>query len=93
MPAFTSCVTVIRELGMKAGVSLNPSTSLTAIEEILPDVDLVLLMSVNPGFGGQTFISSTLEKISRLRAMCDRRSLSVLIEVDGGIDRTIFEAS
>ena len=81
-------VTVIRELGMKAGVSLNPSTSLTAIEEILPYVDLVLLMSVNPGFGGQTFISSTLEKISHLRAMCDRKSLSVLIEVDGGIDRT-----
>ena len=81
-------VTVIRELGMKAGVSLNPSTSLTAIEEILPYVDLVLLMSVNPGFGGQSFISSTLEKISRLRAMCDRKSLSVLIEVDGGIDRT-----
>ena len=81
-------VTVIRELGMKAGVSLNPSTSLTAIEEILPYVDLVLLMSVNPGFGGQSFIPSTLGKISHLRTMCDSRSLSIQIEVDGGIDRT-----
>ena len=81
-------VTAIRELGMKAGVSLNPSTSLTAIEEILPCVDLVLLMSVNPGFGGQSFIPSTLGKISHLRTMCDSRSLSIQIEVDGGIDRT-----
>jgi ribulose-phosphate 3-epimerase len=81
-------VTAIRELGMKAGVSLNPSTSLTAIEEILPYVDLVLVMSVNPGFGGQSFIPTTLGKISRLRTMCDSRSLSVPIEVDGGIDRS-----
>lgn len=81
-------VTAIRELGMKAGVSLNPSTSLSTIEEILPSVDLVLLMSVNPGFGGQSFIPSTLEKVSRLRTMCDSRGLRVAIEVDGGIDRS-----
>lgn len=75
----------IRERGLKAGVSLNPSTPLCAVEEILPKLDMVLLMSVNPGFGGQRFIPETLDKIQRLRAMCDARGLSTDIEVDGGI--------
>ena len=75
----------IKELGPKAGVVLNPATPLTQIEEILPDVDLVMLMSVNPGFGGQSFIPSALEKIRRLRAMIEEQGLAVGIEVDGGI--------
>jgi ribulose-phosphate 3-epimerase len=73
----------IRELGCKAGVSINPGTSLTAIEEVLDKVDLVLLMSVNPGFGGQSFIDGTLSKLERLAQ--SRGSLKFLIEVDGGI--------
>ncbi|MDR3589789.1 MAG: ribulose-phosphate 3-epimerase [Negativicutes bacterium] len=76
----------IRQRGLKAGVSLNPSTSLTAVEEVLDAVDMVLIMSVNPGFGGQKFIPATLDKISRLRAMITERKLAVDIEVDGGID-------
>lgn len=73
----------IRALGKKAGVSLNPGTSETAIEHVLDDVDLVLVMSVNPGFGGQTFIPSAVEKIRRLRAMIGARPID--LEVDGGI--------
>jgi ribulose-phosphate 3-epimerase len=76
----------IRALGAKASVVLNPSTSLTTIEEVLGDVDQVLLMSVNPGFGGQAFIPSTVDKVRRLRAMFDARGLSTDIEVDGGIN-------
>jgi ribulose-phosphate 3-epimerase len=76
----------IHEKGMKAGVALNPATSLSLIEEILPDLDMVLIMTVNPGFGGQKFISSTLDKIARLRRMIDKRGLNVDIEVDGGIN-------
>ncbi len=75
----------IRALGVKPAVSLNPATPLFMIEEILPDVDMVLLMSVNPGFGGQSFIDSTLDKIRRLRAMCDARGLKTDIQVDGGV--------
>lgn len=77
----------IHALGMKAGVSLNPSTSLSTIEEILPHIDMVLLMSVNPGFGGQKFIVETVDKISRLRKMIKDRQLQVEIEVDGGINK------
>jgi ribulose-phosphate 3-epimerase len=73
----------IRELGCKAGVSINPGTSLAAIEEVLDSVDLVLIMSVNPGFGGQKFISSALNKIERLAEV--RGDRKFLIEVDGGI--------
>jgi len=77
----------IKELGVKAGVVLNPATPLTAIELVLEDVDLVLLMTVNPGFGGQSFIPSMAGKISRLRRMLDDRGLSdVHIEVDGGVN-------
>jgi ribulose-phosphate 3-epimerase len=75
----------IRALGKKAGVVLNPSTHESAIEHVLPLCDLVLLMSVNPGFGGQKFIEATVEKVRRVRGMIDRRGLATLIEVDGGI--------
>ena len=75
----------IRELGKKASVVLNPATPLEAIEWVLGDVDQVLIMSVNPGFGGQKFIGSALEKIRHLRAMIVERDLDVCIEVDGGI--------
>jgi len=75
----------IKELGKKAGAVLNPSTPLTSLEEILPDLDLVILMTVNPGFGGQSFIESSLAKIKQLKKMIDDRGLKVGIEVDGGV--------
>jgi len=76
---------LIRQLGSRAGVSVNPATPLAAIEEVLGDIDLLLIMTVNPGFGGQTFIESMLPKIRKARAMLDRLSPDVLLEVDGGI--------
>ena len=79
-------LTAIRDLGCRAGVVLNPATPLVSIEEALPFVDYVLVMSVNPGFGGQSFIGASLDKVSRLRGMIDSRGLNVHIEVDGGID-------
>jgi ribulose-phosphate 3-epimerase len=79
----------IKELKCKAGVSLNPSTPLSAIDEILPYVDLVLVMSVNPGFGGQQFIESSADKIARLRRRLDELKLSAELEVDGGINTEI----
>lgn len=78
-------VQVIKSYGIKAGVVLNPATSLSTIEEILPEVDMVLLMSVNPGFGGQKYIETTTDKIRRLRQMINDRNLNVDIEVDGGV--------
>ena len=78
----------IRDLGCRPGVVLNPATPLVSVEEALPFVDYVLVMSVNPGFGGQSFISTSLDKISRLRGMIDSRGLNVHVEVDGGIDTT-----
>ena len=76
----------IKELGVKAGVTLNPATPLGSLEEILPQVDLVLIMSVNPGFGGQSYIPASTDKIARLRRMLDERGLThVELEVDGGI--------
>lgn len=75
----------IREAGMKVGLSLNPGTPLVALEEVLDQLDLVLLMSVNPGFGGQQFIPSTLDKIRRLRAWADQVNPELIIQVDGGI--------
>ena len=78
-------IQVIKNHGIKAGVVLNPATSLSSIEEILPEVDMVLLMSVNPGFGGQKYIETTTDKIRRLRAMIQERNLKVDIEVDGGV--------
>lgn len=76
----------IKKAGMKAGVTLNPHTPVSMLEDILPDVDMVLLMSVNPGFGGQEFIPQSVEKIARLKEMILRKNLSTLIEVDGGIN-------
>lgn len=76
----------VKELGVKAAVAINPSTPLSAIEEILDELDMILIMSVNPGFGGQKFISSALNKIERLRAILNQRNLAVDIQVDGGIN-------
>lgn len=76
----------IHEAGMKAGVTLNPATPVSVLEDIIEDVDLVLLMSVNPGFGGQKFIPRTYEKVRALRKMIDERGAHVLIEVDGGVN-------
>ena len=75
----------IRELGKKAGVVLNPGTPLSLIEYVLPLCDLILIMSVNPGFGGQSFIESMVDKVARLRKMCDEKGLDPWIEVDGGL--------
>jgi ribulose-phosphate 3-epimerase len=76
----------IKALGKKAGVVLNPATSPVALAEIMPDVNLILVMTVNPGFGGQKFIHNTLGKIRRLRQMIDHAKLDIDLEVDGGID-------
>lgn len=76
----------IKNAGMKAAVTLNPATPVELLTDILPDLDMVLLMSVDPGFGGQSFIERTLDKIRRLRTMIDTAGLSTLIEVDGGIN-------
>lgn len=75
----------IKESGVKAGVSLNPATSILSVEHILPDIDFVLLMSVNPGFGGQKFIPHIIHKITALKKIIKNRGLTTLIEVDGGI--------
>ena len=78
-------IQVIHSYGIKAGVVLNPATPLSAVEEILPEVEMVLLMSVNPGFGGQKYIQTTTDKVRRLRQMITERNLNVDIEVDGGV--------
>lgn len=85
-PHMHRLVQSIKSVGKLAGVSLNPGTPLTAVEEILGYVDMVLVMSVNPGFGGQQFIRSSVDKIARLRKMIDERGLKVDIQVDGGIN-------
>jgi ribulose-phosphate 3-epimerase len=86
----------IKSLGMKAGVAVNPHTSIALLEDIIADVDLVCLMSVNPGFGGQKFIPQTLEKIKQLRGMCNAKGLQTHIEIDGGVTlenaKTIVDA-
>ena len=79
-------VTEIRNLGMKAGVAINPHTPVSLLKNILPSIDMVLIMTVNPGFGGQLFIKESYNKISELRKMIDAGGYDVLIEVDGGID-------
>jgi ribulose-phosphate 3-epimerase len=78
-------IELIHSLGKKAGVSLNPATSLATLDMILPDLDLVLLMTVNPGFGGQSFIANCLPKIARLRQQIDDLGLPIELEVDGGV--------
>ena len=86
----------LKALGVKAGVVLNPHTPVTVLEDIVGDLDLVLLMSVNPGFGGQQFIERTFGKIRRLKAMIEDQGLSTMIEVDGGVNTenasALFEA-
>ncbi len=78
----------IRKLGMKAGVSINPHTSVELLNDILEEADLVLIMSVNPGFGGQKFIKNSIQKITRLKEMITQKGCKTLIEVDGGVDAT-----
>jgi ribulose-phosphate 3-epimerase len=78
-------IQAIQDLGVKAGVTLNPATPLSTLEEILPLVDLVLVMSANPGFGGQTYIPGSTDKIRRLRQMIDATNPDIWLEVDGGI--------
>ena len=80
-------IQAIKAEGMLAGVTLNPHTPVSVLEEIAPDLDLVMLMSVNPGFGGQRFIPSMVEKTRKLRALLDRTGSKALIEVDGGVNR------
>ncbi|MBN1337690.1 MAG: ribulose-phosphate 3-epimerase [Bacteroidales bacterium] len=89
-------VTEIKKLGMKAGVALNPHTGIHLLEDILTEIDLVLIMSVNPGFGGQKFIPNTLEKVKSLKKLIQSKKSDAMIEVDGGIDtvncRDLFNA-
>ena len=88
LPHLHRTITQIKKLGAKAGVVLNPSTPVSSIEEVAGDVDFVLVMSVNPGFGGQVFIPGSLKKIRSVRALLDRAGSRAPIEVDGGIDLT-----
>jgi ribulose-phosphate 3-epimerase len=89
-------LTAIREAGGQAGIAINPATPLSSLEEALPYADFILLMSVNPGFGGQKFIPTSIDKLRRLRRMIDERGLETKIEIDGGVDagniRRIVEA-
>lgn len=85
-------VSQIKELGLKAGVSLNPATPLSFVESILTDIDLLLIMTVNPGFGGQQFIKTMLSKIRQARELIDRFAPAVLLEVDGGVTLTNLPA-
>jgi ribulose-phosphate 3-epimerase len=82
----------IKATGAKAGVALNPHTPVSVLEDILEDVDLVLLMSVNPGFGGQKFIYQTIPKVKKLRQMMDERNIEAYIEIDGGVGLQNIEA-
>ncbi|HEX9861151.1 MAG TPA: ribulose-phosphate 3-epimerase, partial [Nitrospirota bacterium] len=85
LPHMNRTLAEIRRQGMKAGVSLNPSTPLSALDWVWEYMEMLLIMSVNPGFGGQSFISNSLTKISAARAEIDRRGLNIVIEVDGGV--------
>jgi ribulose-phosphate 3-epimerase len=86
LPHLHRTVHAIKKLGVKAGVVLNPSTPIVALEEIAPDVDFVLVMSVNPGFGGQTFIPRSESKVRDVRALLDRAGNHAEVEIDGGVD-------
>ena len=88
-PHIQRVVQTIKGLGVKAGVALNPGTPIDALEEVLPSLDLVLVMTVNPGFGGQAFIEPMLDKVVRLRAELDKRGLTTELEVDGGINAEV----
>ena len=85
-PHLHGTIRLIKELGARAGVSLNPPTPLSAVDEFIHDVDLVLIMSVNPGFGGQSFIPETLPRIANMRKIIDSRKPGIELEVDGGIN-------
>ena len=84
-PRLHRTLTAIRALGMKAGVALNPHTPVSVLSDVLNEIDLVCLMSVNPGFGGQTFIERTYDKVRDMRAMSDAAGLNIQIEIDGGV--------
>ena len=85
-------IQLIRECGVRPGVVLNPSTPVQTLEWIIEDVDYVLIMSVNPGFGGQTFIKNSLDKVLKLRQLIQRKNLKTLIEIDGGVnEKTIAD--
>jgi len=88
LPHLQRALSHLRARGVRAGVALNPSTPLGALDEVLPELDYVLIMSVNPGFSGQKFLPASLDKVRRLRAQIQARSLTVSIEVDGGVDLT-----
>lgn len=90
-PNLHRTLTAIKSAGAQAGVVLNPATPASAVEEALQFVDYVLVMSVNPGFGGQQFIPQSIDKVKRLRQLINERQLNVRIEIDGGIDRTNIE--
>ena len=92
VPHLQRQVAYLRERGVRAGVALNPATPLSTLDEILPELDYVLVMSVNPGFGGQKFIPAALDKIRRLRGIIEQRRLKAVIEVDGGVDLTNIRA-
>jgi ribulose-phosphate 3-epimerase len=92
LPHLERTVAHLRERGVRPGVALNPATPLASLEEILPELGYVLVMSVNPGFSGQRFIPGSLDKVRRLRAQIQERGLSTLIEVDGGVDATNIRA-
>ena len=91
LPHLHRTIGYLKKCGVKAGVVMNPSTPVISIENVAGDVDFVLVMSVNPGFGGQTFIARSIEKIRRVRALLDREGNSAPIEVDGGIDLTTVQ--
>jgi ribulose-phosphate 3-epimerase len=96
LPHLQRSVAHLKQRGIRAGVALNPATPLGALDEILPELDFVLVMSVNPGFGGQSFLPASLEKVRRLARQIRERRLSAMIEVDGGVDvgnaRALVEA-
>jgi len=88
-PHIHQAVQMIKESGVKAGVAVNPGTPIDTMREVLPSLDLVLVMTVNPGFGGQNFIDAMLDKVARLRAELDERGLAAELEVDGGINAEV----
>lgn len=81
------CIDLIRAKGVKVGISIKPKTPVSVLEDILPQLDLVLIMSVEPGFGGQSFIEGSTEKVAELKAMIERKGLTTMIEIDGGVSR------
>jgi ribulose-phosphate 3-epimerase len=92
VPHLERAVARLRERGVRPGVALNPATPISSLDEILPELGYVLVMSVNPGFSGQRFIPASLDKVRRLRAQIQARGLSAVIEVDGGVDATNIHA-